>query len=55
MDTVIMENWDGEHIIPAVGVRDVDITLLKLLLLFLLFTSNRPLPIMFRLMSFNSD
>ena len=52
MDMVITDNWGGEHIIPAVGVVDVDITLLKLLLLFLLFTSNRLLPIMFCLMPF---
>ena len=37
MDTVIMDNWDREHIIPAMGVMDVDITLFKLLLFFLLF------------------
>ena len=52
MDTVVMDNWDRENIIPAMVVLDVDITLLKLLLLFLLFTSNRLLPIMFHLMSF---
>jgi hypothetical protein len=52
MDIVITDNWVGEYTIPAVGVVDVDITLLKLLLLFLLFTSSRLLPIMFCLMPF---
>ena len=33
MDKVIMNNWGGDCIIPAVGVVDMDMTLLKLLLL----------------------
>ena len=52
MDTVVVDDWGKGHIIPAMGVLDVDITLLKLLLLFLFFTSNRLLPRMFHLMPF---
>jgi hypothetical protein len=37
LDKVIVDHWGGEHIIPAVGVVDVDITLLKLLLLFVFY------------------
>ena len=52
MDTAIMDNWDREHIIQAVEVLDVEVTLPKLLLLFLLFTFNRLPPRMFCLMPF---
>jgi hypothetical protein len=52
MDMITVNNWDGGHIIPAVGIMDMDIKLLRLLLLFLHFTSNRLLPIMFCLIPF---
>ena len=57
METVIIIDWGREHIIPTEkgeGGRglNVDITLPKLLLLFLLFTSNMLLSIMFCLMTF---
>ena len=37
LDKVIVDNWGRERIIPAMGVMDVDITLLKLLLLVVLY------------------